>query len=342
MMKSSPSACTNTVEETTTNSKALSSAPFPQPLLLCDDIEELTDRLKHFRIEWTAYAHDNAVFDKPAERQTATLLAALGADTAEVYHDLEPTLSKGDRLNAKALLASIERHLLGDNKRQCRVNFSKQARYAGEPCWRFLDRLEQKIDGCKYGELRDDVLLDKIIASINNEPISLELCAMQGVTLAKAKARCLLEDRKNCDEKPKKRPPQQPNKGNKPTTQKVNVQPSKAKAPPPAQTQQSKTTTAHHASSAKSSTAPHKTTTVAASSAKSTGAIPKVTKNTSNNNNNNEFTGKMLCYQCGDLERGLDHLECPILCPAYNHQCRICGEHNHSEFVCKRKTKYVV
>lgn len=178
------------------NSKT-TAVSFPRPLRLSEALPVLTANLNTFRNEWSSYAAANGVSDMPSELQTGTLLAALGADCAKVYHDLEVTLSSNDRRNADVLLACITRHLLGDDMRQRRVNFAKQLRYDGEPFWRFLKRLELHIEGCQYGALRDDVLLDKIIASIKNDAISLELCSTPGVTLAMAKERCYLEDKNN-------------------------------------------------------------------------------------------------------------------------------------------------
>lgn len=207
----------------TCDEPGLQLPPFPDQLDLSniahDDCETLAARLHHFRLTWQTYAKAAGLYDWPAERQKSMLLSAMGPVAAKVYRDLQ-TARKQPNNNAAddddnedddedggngpdvhrssasgRVLAAIIRHLLGGGLRLRRMAAAKQARYDGEPYWRFIERLRTHINACEYAERTDDVLLDRIIAGLNNQALSEELCFMVDLTLSAAIERVRLEDK---------------------------------------------------------------------------------------------------------------------------------------------------
>lgn len=198
--------------------------PFPDQLdlsnIVHDDRETLAGRLHDFRLKWQTYAKAAGLYDWPAERQKSMLLSAMGPAAAKVYRDLQ-TARKHSNNNAAdddddneddyedvgigsdvhrcsasgRVLAAIIRHLLGGGLRLRRMAAAKQARYDGEPYMRFVERLRTHINACEYSERSDDVMLDRIIAGLNNQRLSEELCFMAGLTLSAAIERVRLEDK---------------------------------------------------------------------------------------------------------------------------------------------------
>lgn len=123
--------------------------------------------------------------DKDEDKKIAILLTAIGDDVFRRYNSLP--LSDDDKSTEKKLLTALGKCFTPEvNKRYERAMFTYASQESDESYDRYFVRLRGLIQNCQYGELFEDLLLDKIICSIKDHSLRARLWEDRNIDLQKA------------------------------------------------------------------------------------------------------------------------------------------------------------
>lgn len=150
----------------------MANIPVPAPLKLGTNDSEA---IKIFKLQWTYYALATEVAKKPADQQTATLMAVMGVEGVMLVEELQ--LAAADRATPDAILKKIEDHLAPKrDKRIERAEFNTMCQTHDEKIEEFVKRLKKKVVDCGYtNDQRKEVLKDRLIAGVRDHQIRKEL-----------------------------------------------------------------------------------------------------------------------------------------------------------------------
>jgi hypothetical protein len=100
-------------------------------------------------------------------------------------------LVEADRATTEAILKAITTHLAPEvNKRFERAIFKMAKQDFDESYEGYFDKLRELISSCQYGEMKDELLLDKIIFSIKDENLRRILWEDREITPTQAINKC--------------------------------------------------------------------------------------------------------------------------------------------------------
>ncbi|XP_058828586.1 uncharacterized protein K02A2.6-like [Topomyia yanbarensis] len=150
----------------------MANIPVPAPLKLGVNDSEA---IKIFRLQWTYYALATQVAEKPANQQTATLMAVMGVEGVMLVEELQ--LIEADPATPDAILKKIEDHLTPQrDKRMERAEFNTMCQNDEEKIEEFVKRLKKKATDCGYAvEEQKELLKDRLIAGVRDHQIRKEL-----------------------------------------------------------------------------------------------------------------------------------------------------------------------
>lgn len=144
---------------------------------------------KFFKTQWNNFVTASGL-DKSSEKvKKATLLTAIGEECLRIYENLP--LTDADKETADSLLDAIEKHLTPSvNIRYERALFNLAKQNDDESYDTYINRLRGLIKKCEYGQLEEDLLLDKIIYSVKSIPLREQLWSNKKITLTEAISKC--------------------------------------------------------------------------------------------------------------------------------------------------------
>lgn len=161
--------------------------PLPEPIDIKSDI---ADNMKYFKLSWKNYLEAINLNIRPVKQQIATLLSAIGKDCLRRYENF--ILTQEDQVSYDAILSAIERNLLPTiNKRYERAIFNTTQQADDENFDQYLNRLQSLIKNCQYGEMQNELLLDRIVVSIKNINLRSKLWEDQNITLDQVIQKCI-------------------------------------------------------------------------------------------------------------------------------------------------------
>ena len=103
------------------------------------------------------------------ERQVCTLLYTLGEDSEDVLSSTN--ISEDDRKKYAEVMAKLDGFFqVGKNIIYERARFNRRVQQADESVEQFITNLYQLAKYCEYGNLRDEMISDRIVVGIREQP----------------------------------------------------------------------------------------------------------------------------------------------------------------------------
>lgn len=293
------------------------SIPFPKPINVKDG--DVIDNFKFFQLQWNNYLVASGTDNKSEEVKKSTLLAAIGEDCLKRYTSF--TLTDDDQLTEKSLLNAIGRNLMPVlNKRYERAMFNLATQKGKESYVTYVNRLKKLIKNCEYGDLEDDILLDKLICSIKDVSLREQVWSDKDITLEQALEKCKAKEitQKQLESIKAEVNSQQSTVSNNKvvTNQKPQNNENKKQQQPKIIHQ-------------------HKNVTIIQNS-----QAPPVTEKVSQPSSAPQSANKLpnrKCMACGNGKKGAEHAANRNECPANNVTCNMCGNKNHLTSMCRLK-----
>jgi hypothetical protein len=119
---------------------------------------------------------------KSGERQVAMLVYAMGEKAEDIFASFK--LSAEDSKKYDIVLQKFEGHfIVKKNKKYERFNFNKRIQEEGESAEAFITAVHKLAETCEYGDLRDELIMDRIIVGIRDQRLSTRLMLNEKLTL---------------------------------------------------------------------------------------------------------------------------------------------------------------
>uniref|UniRef100_A0AAV2K178 Ig-like domain-containing protein n=1 Tax=Knipowitschia caucasica TaxID=637954 RepID=A0AAV2K178_KNICA len=143
-----------------------------------------------FRAEYEDYVLVTGVAEKDKKIQAATLRSVMGSECRHVYrHNLNLTAEQ--REDPAAILSALERYFKpAKNIIYERYLFGCCKQEDGESIDAFVTRLREKASTCEYGQLKDEMIRDKIVLGIASESSRRRLLREKELNLVTAIEMC--------------------------------------------------------------------------------------------------------------------------------------------------------
>lgn len=163
------------------------SIPLPKAINIHEG--DISENFNFFKRSWENYLIASGLESQTEQTKKAVLLTAIGEDIFKRYHNLPFT--EDEQATEKLLLEAIGKNLTPVvNKRYERAIFNLAQQESDESYDNYIVRLRGLIRNCQYGELHDDILLDKIICSVKDLRLRERLWLDNKITLATAIDTC--------------------------------------------------------------------------------------------------------------------------------------------------------
>lgn len=161
----------------------LPQIPLPGPPNIKEG--DISENLRHFKQQWENYLTATGIGNQQEETKKAILLTALGDDVFKRYANMP--IIESSTTTASLLLNEIEKHLTPTiNKRYIRAIFNMANQGQEESYDEYFNRLRGLIKNAQYGQLQNDLLLDKVICSIKDHDLREKLWLDSNITLERA------------------------------------------------------------------------------------------------------------------------------------------------------------
>ena len=123
---------------------------------------------------------------EPEERQVSTLLYCLGEEAEDI---LESTnISEDQRKQYIAVLSKFDGFFrVGKNVIIESAKFNRRSQLLDEPAEQFIASLYNLAADCNFGDLKDQLIRDRIVVEIRNQALSEQLPSDPELMLEKAK-----------------------------------------------------------------------------------------------------------------------------------------------------------
>ena len=163
---------------------AMPSAKPPEPLNL-EDTAHRGDNWKQFKRDWTYYETASKIDKEEGSVRVAHLLNVIGRGGQEMFETF--SLSDGDRGDIKKVLQEFEArcapvtHVIYE-----RYIFNKRVQDPGESLDHYVTDLIKQASRCQYGELKDELVRDRLVSGIQNDLAREKLLSKKELTLTKA------------------------------------------------------------------------------------------------------------------------------------------------------------
>ncbi|XP_037958998.1 uncharacterized protein K02A2.6-like [Teleopsis dalmanni] len=146
---------------------------------------DISENCKNFKQQWQNYLTASGIDAQNEETKKAILLTAVGQDVFQRYINM-PILEK-EKATVNELLDAIERNSTPTvNKRYIRAMFNMAKQEQHETYDEYFNKLRGLIKNAQYGQLENDLMLDKIICSIKDQNLRERLWLDENITLNKA------------------------------------------------------------------------------------------------------------------------------------------------------------
>ncbi|KAJ8406532.1 hypothetical protein AAFF_G00301060 [Aldrovandia affinis] len=143
-----------------------------------------------FRAEYEDYVLVTGTAEKDKKIQAATLRSVMGSECRHVYR-YNLNLSVAGTGDPTVILDELEKYFKpAKNTIYERYVFRSCKQEEGESIDNFVTRLRERAATCEYGQLKDEMIRDKIVLGIANESIRRRLLREKGLTLITAIEMC--------------------------------------------------------------------------------------------------------------------------------------------------------
>lgn len=146
--------------------------------------------------EWTLFDQQFAwfssatsLFSQPESVQIAVFMSSIGPEAVREFNSLK--ISSQDDLSLNDIRSALQtRFAPKSNHRFERYQFNKLTQDPDERFDAFLTRIMSRAKRCNFGELLDDLVVDRIIFGIRDDALRAKLLDIDPLTLAKASVLC--------------------------------------------------------------------------------------------------------------------------------------------------------
>ncbi|KAJ8378650.1 hypothetical protein AAFF_G00237740 [Aldrovandia affinis] len=142
-----------------------------------------------FRAEYEDYVLVTGTAEKDKKIQAATLRSVMGSECRHVYrHNLN--LSVAGTGDPAVILDELEKYFKPAKNTIYERYVFGSCKQEGESIDNFVTRLRERAATCDYGQLKDEMIRDKIVLGVANESIRRRLLREKGLTLITAIEMC--------------------------------------------------------------------------------------------------------------------------------------------------------
>lgn len=147
---------------------------------------DLASNWDNFRAEFEDYVLATGLRDKAKEVQAATLRRVMGSGCRHIHkHNLGLSAEQGK--DPEVILDALEEYFKpARNVIFERYMFGICKQDEGEPIDSFVTKLREKAASCEYGQLREDLIRDRLVLGVSDESVRRRLLREKDLTLASA------------------------------------------------------------------------------------------------------------------------------------------------------------
>ena len=156
----------------------------PEPLNIKDSTHR-GKQWKQFKRDWTYYKVATKIDKEGGAVRVAHLLNVIGKEGQDMFDTFN--LNDEDCVNvAKALQEFENRCLPVSNVIYERYVLNKRVQEAGESLDHYITEMIKQAELCKYGNLKDELIRDRLVCGIKEDRIHEKLLSKKDLTLQKA------------------------------------------------------------------------------------------------------------------------------------------------------------
>ena len=160
-----------------------SNVPHPQHLNVSGN---LASQWKKWKQIWDSYEIVTGLNQKDTAYRVATFITCIGPDAIEIYNGLAFE-NEGDNQDIEKVIELFNKHCVGEqNVIYERYIFNNRAQEQGETFDSFVSSLRTLAISCDYGNLRDDLIRDRIVNGCSDNGLRKHLLQEAKLTLKTA------------------------------------------------------------------------------------------------------------------------------------------------------------
>ena len=158
--------------------------PSPAPLDLCSG--NLAESWKKWRKRFDNFELATGVSTKSDAERVATIIAVIGDAAVDVY-DTFTWETEGENQKLEKVYEKFEAHCAGKkNITYERYVFNTRSQLPGEDIDSFVTALRNLASSCEFGNLKLDLIRDRVVIGVNNPKMTQRLLRTEDLTLDKA------------------------------------------------------------------------------------------------------------------------------------------------------------
>ena len=155
----------------------------PEPLNL-EDRTHRGENWRRFKRDWFYYERAAKIDKEEGTVRVAHLINVIGKEAQDLYETFG--LTEEDQKSITKVLETFEARCVPiTNVIYERYMFNKRVQDAGESIDHFITDIIKLAEHCQYGELKDDLIRDKLVSGICDDKVREKLLGMKDLNLVK-------------------------------------------------------------------------------------------------------------------------------------------------------------
>ena len=145
-----------------------------------------SDEWPKWKRRFEQYRQASGLVEKGEQRQVSTLLYCLGPDAEEVLNTTR--ISEGDKKKYEKVIDEFDKYFkVKKNVIYERARFNQRCQLLDESSDHFITEIHRLADNCEFGEMKDQLIRDRLVVGIRDGALSERLQLESDLTLDKAK-----------------------------------------------------------------------------------------------------------------------------------------------------------
>ena len=155
----------------------------PEPLNL-EDRTHRGENWRRFKRDWFYYERAAKIDKEEGTVRVAHFINVIGREAQDLYETFD--LSEEDQKNITKVLEAFEARCVPvTNVIYERYMFNKRVQDAGESIDHYITDIIKLAEHCQYGELKDDLIRDKLVSGIRDDKVREKLLGVKDLNLEK-------------------------------------------------------------------------------------------------------------------------------------------------------------